>query len=157
MSLLSKSTAIAAILFCLTCMAYSDEDPDNGDGGEGAKIDRIFSTIAARNGPGGAVIVIDDGRVIYKAGYGLSNINAGKPITTKSMFHLGSIGKQFTALGIMMLSQEGRLQYDDPIGRYLPELQRFGKDLTVRRLLNQNHANPDAEKAAYLIADIFLK
>ncbi|MGV8121994.1 MAG: serine hydrolase domain-containing protein [Candidatus Xenobiia bacterium LiM19] len=146
MSLLSKSAAIAAILVCLACVAYADEDPDTGEGGEGTKIDRIFSTIAAKNGPGGAVIVIDDGRVIYKAGYGLSDIKAGTTITTKSMFHLGSIGKQFTALGIMMLSQEGRLQYDDPIGKYLPELQRFGKDLTVRRLLNHTSGIADYDE-----------
>ena len=86
--------------------------------------------------PGGAVAVIQDGEIVHQNGYGLADVDGGTPITTESVFHLGSVGKQFTAMGIMMLKERGLLDYDEPIGTYLPELEWMGEGVTVRRLLH---------------------
>lgn len=87
------------------------------------------------DGPGGAVMVIQDGEIIYQNGYGLADVENGLPITTDSVFHLGSVGKQFTALGVMMLAEQGLVNYDDPIGNYIPELAWMSDEVTIRRLL----------------------
>ena len=81
-------------------------------------------------------MVIEDGQVLKNSGYGLASLESGTAITPQSLFHLGSAGKQFTALGIMMLAEEGKIKYDDPIGKYLPELAWCGNDLTIRQLLH---------------------
>ena len=87
------------------------------------------------DGPGGAVMVIQDGEIIYQNGYGLADVENGLPITTDSVFHLGSVGKQFTALGVMMLAEQGLVNYDDPIGNYIPEFAWMSDEVTIRRLL----------------------
>ena len=107
------------------------------------QVDTIFASFVTEDSPGGAVIVIQDGKILHKAGYGLADIEEGTPITVQSIFHLGSVGKQFTALAVMMLAEEGKLKYDDPIGEYLPELARFGDDLTIRHLLHHTSGIPD--------------
>ena len=106
------------------------------------QVDAIFASFVTEDSPGGVVIVVQDGQILYKAGYGLADMEEGTPITVQSIFHLGSVGKQFTALAVMMLAEEGKLKYDDPIGEYLPELARFGDDLTIRHLLHHTSGIP---------------
>ena len=101
--------------------------------------------------PGGAVLVISDGQVLHQAAYGLADLEQQIPLTTASIFHLGSVGKQFTAMAVMMLAEEGRLAYDDPIGTYLPALARFGDDLTIRQLLTHTSGLPDYDDDAALM------
>jgi CubicO group peptidase (beta-lactamase class C family) len=102
-----------------------------------------MAAFVTEDSPGGAVIVIQQGQIVHKAGYGLADLATGRLITPQTIFHLGSMGKQFTGLAIMMLAEEGKLAYDDPIGRHLPELARFGKDVTIRRLLHHTSGMPD--------------
>lgn len=93
--------------------------------------------------PGGAVLVVQDGQTLYEAGYGVADIETGKPITPQTIFHLGSVGKQFTALAILMLLEDGKLKLDEPVGNYVPELARFGPEVTIRRMLNHTSGLPD--------------
>ena len=93
--------------------------------------------------PGGSIVVIRDGKVIHIAGYGLANLQSKKPNLPNTRFHMASSGKQFTALSLMMLHQDGRLDYDDPIGKHLPEVARFGDSLTIRQLLHHTSGIPD--------------
>jgi CubicO group peptidase (beta-lactamase class C family) len=108
-----------------------------------AAVDRLFSEWQSRGSPGAAVIVIRDGIVLKKAGYGLADLERGVPIGTDTAFRLGSVSKQFTAMAVMMLQEEGRLEYDEPITRYLPELSRFGDGITIRHLLTHTAGLPD--------------
>ncbi len=93
--------------------------------------------------PGAAVMVIRDGKVLKKAGYGMADLERGVPVETDTAFRLASVSKQFTAMAIMMLEEEGRLAYDDPVTRFFPELSRFGDDLTIRHLLTHTGGLPD--------------
>jgi CubicO group peptidase (beta-lactamase class C family) len=99
------------------------------------KVDELFNDFISDDSPGAAVMVIRKGKVVHSAGYGLANLEEGEPITSSNLFHIASIGKSFTALGIMMLAEEGLLDYDEPVGEYLPELSWMGKGVTIRRLL----------------------
>jgi CubicO group peptidase (beta-lactamase class C family) len=89
------------------------------------------------------VIVIQDGKILKKAGYGMADLERGVPIESDTAFRLASVSKQITAMAIMLLEEEGRLGYDDPLTRFLPELSRFGDDLTIRHLLTHTGGLPD--------------
>jgi len=103
---------------------------------ESRQVDELFSSFAKDDSPGGAVMVIEDGQILKESGYGLAEIESGVAITPHSLLHIGSVGKQFTAMGIMMLEEEGKIRFDDPIGKYLPELAWCSNDITIRHLLH---------------------
>lgn len=111
------------------------------------QVDDFFAGFTNSETPGGAVIILQDGEILYQSAYGLANLDDGTPLTTDHIFHIASVGKQMTALGIMILSEEGSLNYDDPVGNYVPEVQQFGNDFTIRRLLTHTSGMPDYDDA----------
>jgi CubicO group peptidase (beta-lactamase class C family) len=108
----------------------------------GVEVDRLLSGHPV-DAPGAAVIVIRDGVVLKRGAWGLADLERGIPIGTDTAFNLASVSKQFTAMAIMMLAEEGRLAYDDPITRFLPELSRFGDERSIRHLLTHSAGLPD--------------
>ena len=85
--------------------------------------------------PGVALIVIRDGRQIKNASYGLANLELSVPVKPATVFEIGSITKQFTAAGLLMLVQEGKLSVDDKISRHLKGTPESWANITVRQLL----------------------
>lgn len=73
--------------------------------------------------PGLAIAVVQDGRVIYAKGYGYRDLENKLPVTTATLFPIGSITKSFTALTFAILKQEGKVDWDQPVRNYLPEFQ----------------------------------
>lgn len=116
-------------------------DPDLAE--NSAAVDAIFEDFIGPRQPGAAVVVLRDGRVLYRQTYGLADLAKRTPITPDTLFHLGSVGKQMTALAVMQLAAAGQVDYDEPIGRYLPELARLGDKVTIRRLLQHTSGFPD--------------
>jgi N-acyl-D-aspartate/D-glutamate deacylase len=106
-------------------------------------VDAMFAEVASTETPGAAIIVIKDGKVLQKSAYGMADIERSVPFETDTSTRLGSVSKQFTAMAIMLLEEEGKLDYDDPITRFLPELSRFGDGITIRNLLNHTGGLPD--------------
>jgi D-alanyl-D-alanine carboxypeptidase len=86
--------------------------------------------------PGVAVAVIKDGKVIKSKGYGLANVETNTPVTTETVFKIGSISKPIIAMGIMLLVEEGKISLDDKISKYLDGTPETWKDITVRHLLS---------------------
>ena len=99
-------------------------------------IDDYLAEQIRPDGPGLALAVAEAGTIAHAAGYGLADMAGGRPIAPETIFHLASCGKQFTALGILMLAEERKLGLEDPIGKHLPALAGFGPGVTLRRLLN---------------------
>jgi CubicO group peptidase (beta-lactamase class C family) len=108
------------------------------------QVDELFGSYITGRSPGAAVIVIHDGKIVHEAGYGLADLAKGAPVTLSQIFHLASVGKQFTALAVLILLEKGKLDLDDPVEKYLPELANFGNGVTIRRLLNHTSGIPDA-------------
>lgn len=108
-----------------------------------AQVQAIFDSFINGDTPGAAVIVTRSGRTLLKAAYGLADLESRAPLTPQSIFHIGSVGKSFTALAVLMLVEEGKVSLDDPIGIHLPGLARFGEGVTVRRLLQHTSGIPD--------------
>jgi len=106
-------------------------------------VEELLDERQTQAAPGAAVIVVRDGIVVKEGGYGLADLERRVPIDADTAFRLGSVSKQFTATAIMLLAEEGRLRYDDPITRFLPELSRIGRGVTIRHLLTHTAGLPD--------------
>jgi CubicO group peptidase (beta-lactamase class C family) len=100
-----------------------------------AQIDAIFARFDHRDSPGCILGVSRAGKVVYEKGYGMADLERDVPITPASIFHVASISKQFTAMSILLLEQQGKLSIEDDVRKYIPELPDYGKRITLRHLL----------------------
>ena len=83
----------------------------------------------------GSVLVSRDGEILFTKGYGLANREHNVPNTPDTKFRLGSITKQFTAMAIMILVDQGKIKLDDPIGKYLDDAPKTWDGITIHHLL----------------------
>ena len=114
-------------------------DAEAGASGEALttmRIDAVFAAYAEGAQPGCAVGVIQDGRLTLARGYGMADLEHDVPLSPRSVFRTGSVGKQFTAAAVVLAAQDGLLSLDDPVRAHLPELPDFGPEFTIRRLLH---------------------
>ena len=87
--------------------------------------------------PGAAIAIYKDGEISFSKSYGMANVAHDIPITTKTVFDVGSISKQFTAACIFLLEQQGKLFIEDPIQKLLPEMPVYNGDtVRIRHLIN---------------------
>ena len=83
------------------------------------EVDRLFEHTVGVDAPGASVIVVQNGKILHKRGYGLANLEHNVPNTPETIFRLGSVTKTFTATAILQLSDRGLLGIDDPISKHL--------------------------------------
>ena len=100
------------------------------------QVDELFAEWDGETSPGGVVGIFMDGRIIYSKGYGVANLDYDIPITPQSVLRIGSISKQFVAMCIAILAEQGKLSFDDDIRTYLPEMPDYGNQITIRHLLH---------------------
>lgn len=101
-----------------------------------AKVDAAFADYARTDAPGCAVAVARAGATVLEKGYGMANLEYDVPITPATIFEAGSVAKQFTAATIMMLANDGKLSIDDPVRKYIPELDPSASAITIRQMLS---------------------
>lgn len=101
-----------------------------------AKVDELFEKWDKPDSPGCALGIVKDGRLIYKRGYGMANLDYNISISPKSVFQIASLSKQFTAMSILLLAKQEKLSLDDEIQKYLPDLPRYQSPITIRHLIH---------------------
>jgi CubicO group peptidase (beta-lactamase class C family) len=101
-----------------------------------AKINRLFAQWDRADSPGAAVVVVKDGAVVYRHGYGCADLEHRIPISPQTLFDVASVAKQFTGLSAAMLVQQGKLSLDDEIHKHLPDVPDFGKPITINHLVH---------------------
>lgn len=107
------------------------------------KIDELLKTNYDYGQFNGSVLVAENGKVIYKKGFGMANIEWEIPNSTDTKFRIGSVTKQFTAALIMQLVEEGKIKLDGKITDYLPDYRKdTGGKITVHQLLNHTSGIP---------------
>jgi len=106
------------------------------------KIDSLLNSLYSKEKINGNFLIAEKGKVIYSRSFGLANETTKEKLNENSIFELASCSKQFTAMGIMILKEKGKLNLDDDVNKYLPELS-FYKGITVRNLLNHTGGLPD--------------
>ena len=100
------------------------------------QIDSLFTPWNTANHPGGTVLISLDGETVFSKAYGLASLEYNIPNTLNTRFNIGSLSKQFTAMGIVLLEEQNKLSFDDNIGKYIPELAPYDKTITIRHLLH---------------------
>ncbi|GMQ31500.1 serine hydrolase [Algoriphagus confluentis] len=106
------------------------------------KIDSLLNPLFKNGQINGNFLIAEKGKVIYKRSFGLANEETKQPLNEKSIFEIASVTKQFTATAIMILNEEDKLNLDDDISKFFPELI-FYKGITIRHLLNHTSGLPD--------------
>jgi CubicO group peptidase (beta-lactamase class C family) len=101
-----------------------------------AAIDSLFSKFVSTRDPGCAVLVIKDGRPVFRKGYGVADLRTLRKIGPETSFRLASLTKQFTAMAVMLLVHDGKLRYDDRLTDVFPDFPAYGNTITIRQLLN---------------------
>ncbi len=123
------------------------------------ELDSLFKVYFNSGEPGGAVLLVKDGKVIYKEGFGIADINTKEHITTQTLFNVGSISKTFVAYGILKLASEKKLSLQDDIYKYFPDFKNkeIARKVKLYHLLTHTSGIPDsrpveAQHDFYLIA-----
>jgi CubicO group peptidase (beta-lactamase class C family) len=106
-----------------------------------AQFDSLFRSLQKDKGFNGNVLIAENGKIIYQACLGYANLSTKDTLKPNTVFELASLSKQFTAYAIMLLQRDGKLQYDDSLRMYFPELPFPG--VTIRHLLNHTSGLPD--------------
>jgi len=108
-----------------------------------AKVDELMMKIVENRQFNGTVLVAENGKVIYKKGFGYANMDWKIPNTPDTKFRIGSITKQFVAMQIMQLVEEGKIKLEGKLVDYLPEYrQDTGQKITIHHLLTHTSGIP---------------
>jgi CubicO group peptidase (beta-lactamase class C family) len=100
--------------------------------------------LSATKTPGAAIGIVRDGRLIYSHGFGTSNLETGAPVTAETLFRLGSTTKMLTATAVATLAAAGKLNFDDPVGKYVQGLDPAIAALTITQILSHTSGLKDA-------------
>lgn len=125
---------IAAFLLALVVTAPAVADPVD---------DYVQTVMAAKKIPGVSIVVLRDGKVVKSKGYGFANLEHEVAATPGTIYQSGSVGKQFTAAGILMLAEDGKLGLDDRLSKYFPDGPASWHRITVRHLLTHTSGLKD--------------
>ena len=110
--------------------------PQPSDDELARKVDAFLSQWDKNDMPGCAVGVVRDGRLVYKRGFGMANLDYDVPNTPSTRFNLASVSKPFTAMSIALLAQQGKLSLDDDIRKHVPEMPKYDETVTIRHLIH---------------------
>lgn len=96
--------------------------------------------------PGFAIGVVKNGKLIYAKGFGVAKLGTSTPVNSRSLFHMASVTKTFVATAVMQLVEQGKIELDAPITKYLPYFkmddERY-RDIKVRQMLSHTSGIPD--------------
>src|SRR5882762_8709320 len=108
-----------------------------------AAIDRYLESEMRRQKiPGMSLAVVKNGEPLYVKSYGVATLEHPVPTAPQTVYQIGSVGKQFTAVAVMMLAGEHKLGLDDPLSKYLPEVPPSWRKVTLRLMLNHQSGIP---------------
>ncbi|UCG87548.1 MAG: serine hydrolase [Gemmatimonadota bacterium] len=131
-SVLRQVAILAALCLTTASSSLSQEAQDP----LGSKVDSMFAEFDHLESPGWAVLAVRRGEVVLRRGYGMANLEHQRPITASTVFDIASVSKQFAAMAISILVEQGVLSLDDDVRQYVPELPEFGHTITIRHLVH---------------------
>lgn len=130
------------LLISLTLMVSCTENPEKE---QVAKLDQLCASLFPADEPGAAVLVLKGDNIIFDKGYGIADIDTRIPIDGNTFFNIASVSKQFTAVAILQLAEQGKLSLEDPVSKYFPEFKApFWTDIQIKHLLSHSSGVPDA-------------
>lgn len=122
-----QRTTVFVLLFLCASSVWAAETPSE-------KADALLAGLIKTNDPGLAVVVAQNGKILFEKCYGLADREHGVPVGPETTFRIGSITKQFIAAAILKLQEQGKLSVKDKLSKYMPDFPR-GNEVTLRQLL----------------------
>ena len=107
------------------------------------RIDAAIKPMFRGDAPGAAVIVTRDGVPVFRKAYGQADVDKNTPMQPEMQLRIGSITKQFTAVAVLMLAEQGKLSLQDEVSRFLPDYPAGGKRITIEQLLQHTAGVPN--------------
>lgn len=140
---MNKSIKLIAVCFTTLLFAFNAKAQDKAK-----QIDQLLSKYNEYGQFNGSALVSENGKVIFKKGYGFANMEWNIANQPDTKFRLGSISKQFTAFLIVKLAEDGKLKLDVPITTYLPDYPKANGDkITIHQLLTHSSGIPNYTSA----------
>ena len=109
------------------------------------EIDRLMTVLHERGQFNGSIIVAIGGKAVYRKAFGEADFQSHQRFTPTTRSCIASVSKQFTAMAVMMLAEENKVNYDDPVTKYIPELPQYANGITIRHLLTHTSGIPDVD------------
>jgi CubicO group peptidase (beta-lactamase class C family) len=134
-----RTLAVFLLAFLVASVSGAPEDAVE------SRVDAIFAPLADATSPGMAVLVRKDSRTVFERGYGAAELRSWRKIDARTNFRLASFTKQFTATAIMLLVEDGKLRYDQPITDIFPNFPAYARAITIRNLLTHTGGLADYE------------
>ena len=100
------------------------------------QVDAVFADWNRHGSPGGSLAIVSKGEIAMKQGYGWADLEHQIPNMPHTVFYAGSVSKQFVAMCVLLLEEQGRLSLDDELQKYLPELPDYGTPVTIRHAMH---------------------
>jgi CubicO group peptidase (beta-lactamase class C family) len=146
----------AAVLVLVACGSKPQHEPPKPPPDPNdlpANVDAVANDVLASTGvPSASVACVQGGKVVYTKAYGDARLDPKTPATPQMRYSIGSISKQFTAVAILLLAEDGKLSVDDPVGKYVPGLTR-GDVITIRQVLSHTSGYQDYAPQDYMIPE----
>lgn len=120
----------------LMLVAYAATAQGSLSPGQTKKIDQLFEQYNQSGSPGYALGIIKNNQLVYQKGYGYANLEYDIPMTDSAMFYIGSMAKQFTAAALLILEQDGKLDFEKEVRHYLPEFPQYKYPIKVSHLVH---------------------
>src|ERR1051325_9697859 len=137
---MKRNSCVLLLLLLLSFTCFAQD-------GVTTKIDEyIQAEMKAQQIPGLSLAVIKNGDIVLAKGFGLANVELQVPVKPETIFQSGSVGKQFTAAGVMMLLEDGKLGLEDTLLKYFPRGPAGWKNVTIRELLSHTAGFGDYPK-----------
>lgn len=114
----------------------------SGQAQKAQDLEELFSSLYQEGRFNGNVLIAENGEIIFQKSYGFANHATGQKLNDSTVFDLASVSKEFTATAIHLLYKRGKIKYEDPIGKYIPELN-FYKEVKIKHLIHHTSGLPD--------------
>lgn len=140
MGSLKQNRALVCLLFTLISGTLQAQSM-------ASRLDRLLSQRISGEGPGVSIGVVRKGKILYAGAAGLARADTQEKIDLRTTFRMASVSKQFTAMGILLLEQEGKLKLTDPLNRFFPEFRtELASRITLQHLLTHTSGIHDYEE-----------
>lgn len=108
------------------------------------RLDRVLKPAFPEGQPGAVVLVMKGDSILYDKGFGLANLENGAPLDGDTPLNIASVSKQFTAVAILQLVQEGKISLEDPVSKFFPEFEsKIWEEINLAHLLSHSSGVPD--------------
>lgn len=121
------------------------------------EVDRVMSEMFEGNGTGGVALVVKDGDILYRKAFGMADLELGVKMTPENILRIGSITKQFTAVAILKLMEEKKLDLQDDITKYIKDYPTQGHLITIEHLLTHTSGIKDITRMKTWSIDLMKK